>query len=141
MNPVRVLFICTGNSARSQMCEALLRKHGGEMYQAFSAGLEPKGIHPLTKVVMEEIGIDMNSHSSKPLSKYMGKEHFDYVITVCSHADESCPSVFPGAESRLHWDFEDPAAFNGTHEEKLRKFREVRELIDERIKAWLVRNN
>jgi arsenate reductase len=133
---IRVLFLCTGNSARSQMAEALLRKHAGDRFEVHSAGLEPKGIHPLTIRVLEEIGVDASAHTSKPLTNYIGKMHFGYLITVCSNADERCP-IFPGMGVRLHWPFEDPAAFQGSEEEKLAKFREVRDQIDERIRAWL----
>ncbi len=109
-----VLFLCTGNSARSQMAEAFLRQYGGDRFEAYSAGLEPKEIHPYTRQVMKEIGIDLTGQRSKHLSEYMGKVHFGYVITVCAHADESCPAVFPGMGQRLHWAFDDPAAFEGT---------------------------
>ncbi|MDT8271559.1 MAG: arsenate reductase ArsC [Desulfomonilia bacterium] len=137
MDKTRVLFLCTGNSARSQMAEAFLRKLGGDRFEAFSAGLEPKGVHPVTKQVMEEIGIDMSFHTSKHLDAYLGKMHFSYVITVCSHADASCPAVFPGAGKRLHWDFDDPAAFEGTETETLEKFRHVRDQMRERIMKWI----
>ena len=131
----KVLFLCTGNSARSQMAEGLLRWHGGRYFDAFSAGLEPKGINPYTIRVMQEIGYEMESHRSKNLSEYLG-EHFSYLITVCNHADEKCP-VFPGMGQRLHWGFEDPATFAGTDEEILAKFREIRNQIDNTILAWM----
>lgn len=137
MNCIRVLFVCTGNSARSQMAEAFVREYGGNRFEAFSAGLEPREIHPMTVRVMEEVGIDLGSHSSKHLDTYMGKMHFSYVITVCSHADASCPSVFPGAGKRLYWNFEDPAASQGTDEINLEKFRQIRDQISNRIKAWV----
>jgi len=137
MNKIRVLFLCTGNSARSQMAEAFLRKYGGEKFEAFSAGLEPQDIHPMTTRVMDEIGIDMSDHTSKPLSDYMGKIHFSYLITVCSQADKNCPAVFPGMGQRRHWDIEDPAAFQGPDDKKLFKFREIRDQIEHRIKTCL----
>ena len=133
----RVLFLCTGNSARSQMAEALLRKHGGQFYEAFSAGIEPKVIHPLTLQVMQEAGIDMSRHYSKALTEYMGRLDFAYLITVCSQADKSCP-YFPGMGVRLHWPFEDPAAFQGTPEAQLQKFRQVRDQIEAKIQSWLL---
>ncbi len=132
----RVLFLCTGNSARSQMAEAFLRKHGGDWFEAHSAGLEPKGINPYTRRVLAEIGMDMAGHSSKDLSVYLGKLHFGYLITVCGNAEERCP-VFPGMGVRLHWPFEDPAAAEGTDAEVLAKFRAVRDQIEARILAWL----
>jgi arsenate reductase len=137
MNKTKVLFLCTGNSARSQMAEALLRHHAGDQFEVYSAGLEPKDIHPNTEKVMQEIGIPLTGHYSKNVREYMGKLHFGYLITVCANAEEKCPTTFPGVGRRLHWAFDDPAAFEGTDEEKLRKFREVRDQIDERIRAWL----
>ena len=137
MHKTKVLFLCTGNSARSQMAEALLRHHAGERFEAYSAGLEPKDIHPNTEKVMQEIGIPLTGHYSKNVREYMGKLHFGYLITVCANAEEKCPTTFPGVGQRLHWAFDDPAVFEGTDEEKLRKFHEVRDQIDERIRAWL----
>lgn len=133
----RVLFLCTGNSARSQMAEAFLRQLGGEDFQAFSAGLEPKGLNPLTVRVMNEVGLDMSGHRSKGINEYLGKEHFHYLVTVCHDAEQNCPRIWPGVHARLHWSFEDPAAFEGTEEEKLEKFRQVRDQIRERIIAWV----
>ena len=137
MNKTKVLFLCTGNSARSQMAEALLRHHAGDRFEAYSAGLEPKDIHPNTEKVMQEIGIPLTGHYSKNVREYMGKLHFGYLVTVCANAEEKCPTTFPGVGRRLHWAFDDPATFEGTDEEKLRKFREVRDQIDKRIRAWL----
>ena len=136
MNKPKVLFLCTGNSARSQMAEAFLRQYGGERFEAFSAGLEPSVIHPLTVQVMEEAGVDMSGHFAKGLTRYLGKVHFGYLITVCSRAEEKCP-IFPGMGTRLHWAFEDPAAFQGTPEEKLARFRQVRDQIENVVKEWL----
>lgn len=137
----RVLFLCTGNTARSQMAEAFLRRYAGDHLEAYSAGLEPAEIHPYVHRVMEEIGIDLAGQRSKHIDEYTGKLHFGYTITVCSLAEERCPSVFPGMGQRLHWAFEDPAAFEGTEEEKLEKFRTVRDQIDQRIKEWLAKVN
>jgi len=132
----RVLFLCTGNSARSQMAEAFLRKYAGDRFEVFSAGLEPKGMNPYTVKVMEEIGVDMSTHTSKALSLFLGKYNFGYLITVCSNAEENCP-IFPGISVRLYWPFEDPAACEGDEAEKLAKFREVRDQIEAKIKDWV----
>ncbi len=137
MSKIKVLFLCTGNSARSQMAEALLRHLAGDAFEVFSAGLDPKGINPFTTRVMEEIGIPLEGHYAKHVNEYMGKIHFGYLITVCSDAEQRCPSTFPGISHRFHWAFEDPAAFEGTEDEKLKKFREIRDQIDQRIRTWL----
>ena len=136
MSNPKVLFLCTGNSARSQMAEALLRKYAGDHFEAHSAGLEPKGINPHTVRVMEEIGVDLSGHRSKDVMEYLGRINFGYVITVCDNAEANCP-IFPFVTTRLHWSFEDPARFEGADEGKLAKFREVRDQIDERIRSWL----
>ena len=135
MSKARVLFLCTGNSARSQMAEAFLRRHAGDHLEVFSAGLEPKGINPYTRRVMDEIGVDISQQQSKDLRQYLG-QHFGYLITVCANAEKNCP-IFPGVSIRMHWPFDDPADFDGTDGEKLAKFREVRDQIDGRIRAWL----
>jgi arsenate reductase len=132
----KVLFLCTGNSARSQMAEAFLRKYAGDRFEVYSAGMEPRGINPHTVRAMEEVDLSLNGHRSKPLTEYMGKVDFDYLITVCDDADKRCP-FFPGMGKRLHWGFEDPAAFVGSEEETLAKFREVRDQIDTRVREWL----
>ena len=137
MNKTRVLFLCTGNTARSQMAEAFLREYGGDRFEAYSAGLEPSVINPYIRRVMEEVGLDLSEQHSKDLAEYMGKVHFGYLITVCANAEKRCPSAFPGMGQRLHWPFEDPAAFVGSEEEKLAKFREVRDQVDRRIQEWL----
>ncbi len=133
----RVLFLCTGNSARSQMAEAFLRHYAGDEFEAHSAGLEPKGVNPLTIKVMNEVGIDISGQSSKGLDTYLGKVLFQYLITVCDDADKNCPTVWPGVNTRMHWSFEDPARFEGLDEEKLAKFRQVRDLIEQKIIAWV----
>lgn len=139
MSTTRVLFLCTGNSARSQMAEAFLKKHGGDKYEAYSAGTEPKGINPYTERVMEEVGISLADQYSKHVKEYMGRIHFAYVITLCDEAENSCPAIFPGMGQRLHWSFEDPAAFTGSEDEKLARFREARDGIERRIKEWLTK--
>ena len=133
----RVLFLCTGNSARSQMAEAFLRKYAGDRFEAHSAGLEPKRVNPFTIQVMQEVGIDISGQTSKGVDTYLGKVLFEYLVTVCDDADKNCPSVWPGVNRRMHWSFEDPAAFEGTDDEKLAKFREIRNRIEQRIKVWL----
>ncbi len=137
MSKTKVLFLCTGNSARSQMAEALLREYGGEQFEAYSAGLEPKGIHPYTRQVMQEIGVDLDGQYSKDVTEYLGKVNFGYLITVCARAEKNCPTTFLGVSHRLHWAFDDPAAFQGNEEDTLAKFREVRDQIDAQIRSWL----
>jgi arsenate reductase len=137
MSKGKVLFLCVGNSARSQMAEAFLRKYGGDEFEAYSAGLEPKGINPYTERVMEEVGVSLSVQHSKHVKEYMGKVHFGYLITLCKEAEASCPTTFLGIGERLHWFFEDPSAFTGSEDEKLVKFREVRNQIEQHIKTWL----
>jgi arsenate reductase len=136
MNKTRVLFLCTGNSARSQMGEAFLRRYRGDEFEVYSAGLEPKEIHPYTRQVLAEVGIDMAGQYAKSLSEYMGRVHFGYLITVCDRAEQRCP-IFPGMGVRLYWPFEDPAAATGTEKEKLAVFRRVRDEIEARVLEWL----
>lgn len=140
MDQTKVLFLCTGNSARSQMAEAFLRLYGGDKYAAYSAGVEPQGINPYTEKVMAEIGVDITGQRSKDLAEYMGKTHFSYLITVCAHAEERCPSTFPGVSRRLFWDFEDPAAAEGDEQAKLEIFRAIRDQIKDKVKLWVSEN-
>jgi len=137
MNKPNVIFLCTGNSARSQMAEAFLRHYADEQFNVFSAGLEPKGMNPFTVAVMQEKGFDMVGQVSKGVLEYLGRQVFQYVITVCDHADANCPTVWMGVPNRLHWSFEDPAAVVGSDDEKLAKFREVRNQIEARVSDWL----
>jgi arsenate reductase len=132
-----VLFLCTGNSARSQMAEAFLRHYASDLFNAYSAGLEPKGMNPLTVKVMTEIGISVDGQYSKSLREYLGKQLFAYLVTVCADAEAKCPTVWPGVQYRLHWKFDDPAAAQGTDEHKLAKFREVRDQIEAAIKTFV----
>ena len=132
----RVLFLCTHNSARSQMAESLLRHLAGDRFEAYSAGTEATHVRPLAVRAMDEIGIDISGQESKTLNRYLG-EPFDYVITVCDEANEACP-FFPGAKNRLHWSFEDPAQATGSEEERLGVFRTARDKIRERIEQELV---
>ena len=133
----RVLFMCTGNSARSQMAQALLTMHAADLFEVHSAGLDPSVIHPLTIQVMQEIGYDMSGHTAKSVKQYLGKDQFTYVITVCSKAEDRCPTSFLGELHRLQWPFDDPAAFDGTDEEKLNVFRSVRDQISNKVQGWL----
>ncbi len=133
--PRRVLFVCTGNSARSLMAEAFLRTIGGEAFDVSSAGTQPKGINPMTSRVLLEAGIDDPRLRSKSVGAYLTEE-FDDVITVCDQAREVCP-VFPGGVRRLHWSFDDPAAAEGTDDERIAEFRRVRDEIEARIRAYV----
>lgn len=142
MSKDKVLFLCTGNSARSQMAEAFLRKYAGDQYDVYSAGLDPKGINPYTVRVMKETGIGLEGQWSKKVSEYLGKSIFRHLITVCSDAEKNCPTAFlMSAGHHEHWNFEDPAAFVGTDEETIAKFREVRDQIDRKIRDWLAERN
>ena len=119
------------------MAEALLRHHAGDRFEVFSAGLEPKPIHPLTVEVMSEMGIDTSAQRSKDVTEYLGREQFDYTIIVCDGANRSCPAGLPGVGQRLFWPFDDPAAFEGSEEETRDRFRQVRDQIDAHLQAWL----
>lgn len=136
LEKTRVLFLCSGNSARSQMAEAILRKRAGDYFEVYSAGLEPKGLNPYTLRVLDEIGVNTAVLRSKELAAFIGKQHFGYLITVCSNAEEKCP-IFPGMGMRLHWPFDDPAIFEGSDAETLKFFRSVRDQIDLKIQEWL----
>ncbi len=136
MSKPKVLFLCTGNSARSQLAEGLLRALAGEHYEIFSAGTEPKGSVLLeVKEVMREVGVDISAQWSKSVSEYLGKIHFAHVITVCSDAEENCPAVFLNMGTHDHWPFDDPAKFDeGT---RLDSTRRVRDQIEQRLRLWL----
>jgi arsenate reductase (thioredoxin) len=128
----KVLFLCTHNSARSQMAEGLLRHLGGDRFEVMSAGTEATSVRPEATRAMAELGVDISGQSSKALERYLG-ETFDYVVTVCDDANETCP-VFPGAKNRLHWSFRDPSRAEGSEEERLGVFRTVRDDIQDRIR-------
>ncbi|OPL19295.1 MAG: hypothetical protein AVO35_11145 [Candidatus Aegiribacteria sp. MLS_C] len=140
MDRTRVLFLCTGNSARSQMAEAFLREYGGDRFEVFSAGLEPSPIHPLTLKVMREKGLDLEAmgHRSKSLiDEFFRKQvHIGYLITVCRKAEDRCP-IYPWAGVREFWDIEDPASFQGSDEERLEFFRKTRDLIEGKVKDFI----
>lgn len=137
MKTRKILFLCTGNSARSQMGEALLRKRAGETFQVFSAGAVPKEeIFPPVVEVMREIGIDLSEVKPKGVEDYLGKVHFEKVIIVCAEADKQCPNIFSSAQ-RVFWPFEDPAGASGSKEEILAFCRKIRDRIDRKICEWL----
>jgi arsenate reductase (thioredoxin) len=131
----KVLILCTGNSARSQMAEGLLRHDGGDRFDVFSAGTRPTTVRPEAIAALAELGIDISGQRSKSVDEFAGRE-FDFVITVCDHAAEACPT-FPGKTQRIHWSFEDPAAVEGSAEERLAAFRRIRDQIRERLKAFI----
>lgn len=131
----KVLILCTGNSARSQMAEGLLRAMGGDAFEVSSAGTRPTGLREEAVEAMREVGVDISSHRSKSVDEFLGRE-FDYVLTVCDNARENCP-VFPGEASRVHWSFDDPAAVEGDRDARLAAFRRVRDEIEARLGEWL----
>jgi arsenate reductase (thioredoxin) len=131
---VRVLILCTGNSARSQMAEGLLGHDAGNIYDVFSAGTKPTRVRPEAITVMREVGIDISGHRSKSVDEFAG-QNFDYVITVCDNAKESCP-IFPAKTKRIHWSIEDPAAVQGSEEERLAAFRRARDELRTRLEAF-----
>ena len=137
LNKPNVLFLCTGNTARSQMAEAFLKKYAGDRFAVFSAGYVPQEINPHTRTVMAEKGFDLSGHYSKGPGEFLGKKTIRYLIIVCGNAEQTCPKTFPGVLFRLFWPFDDPAAATGTEAEQLEKFRQVRDQIDQRIQAWL----
>jgi arsenate reductase (thioredoxin) len=132
--PLRVLFVCTGNSARSQMAEAVLREIGKGAFETYSAGTEPRGVNPLTVRALGNAGIDISGARSKSVSEFFGQP-FDYVVTVCDRARETCP-VFPGGGSAVHWGFDDPAEATGTEAERLAVFERVLGEISTRLRAF-----
>jgi len=132
---IRVLFLCTHNSARSQMAEGILRQFGGERFEVYSAGTEPSQVNPLAIRVMQEAGIDISEQSSKSLSEFVGR-HFDYVITVCDQANETCP-VFPGDPQRIHWSFPDPSAVEGSDEARYQAFERTARELTIRLRTWI----
>ena len=133
--PIRVLVVCTGNSARSIMAEALLRRHGGDAFEVQSAGIEARGINPLTERVLDEAGIDHAWARSKAVTEFLGQT-FDYVITVCDQARQVCP-VFPGVHETLHWGYDDPAAVEGTEAARLAAFRSTLTMMSGRIQTFI----
>jgi arsenate reductase len=137
MNRKRVLFVCTGNSARSIMAEAVLRSLAGDRFEVFSAGMEPKGVNPLTIRALNERGIDTTGLRSKDTMEFLGQMRVHYAIVVCDKAQQSCPRIQPFAMETLYWPFPDPAAATGSEEEKLEVFRDVLTQVQSRIVCWL----
>jgi arsenate reductase len=135
---IRVLILCTGNSARSQMAEGLLRHDAGDRFEVASAGVNPSAVKPEAIQAMREIGIDIASHRSKSVDEFT-KQRFDYVIAVCDNANKQCP-LFPGGTKRIHWSFEDPAAAPGDEQARLAVFRRVRDEIRDRLKQFAMEN-
>ena len=134
---MRVLILCTGNSARSQMAEGLLRHDADAAYEVFSAGTHPSSVRPEAIAVMRELGIDISSHRSKSVDEFSGQP-FDCVITVCDNAKESCP-IFPAKTERIHWSIEDPAAVQGSQEQRLAAFRSARDELREQLRDFVAR--
>ena len=139
MEKKRVLILCTGNSARSQMAEGILRSIAGDRFEVESAGVAPSEVRPEAIEAMNEIGIDINSHRSKSVDEFTNDE-FDYIITVCDNARESCP-VFPGRAEQIHWSFDDPAAVEGSDQERLDSFRKIRDEIHGRLRRFVADTN
>ena len=135
----RVLILCTGNSCRSQMAEGFLRHLGGDRFEVFSAGIKPTEVNPLAIKVMAEVSIDISSHRSKSAMEFI-RQQFDYVITVCDNAKQTCP-VFPGKYKKIHWDLENPAEASGSEEDRLVVFRKIRDQIQNNISEFLVANS
>jgi arsenate reductase len=135
--PIRVLILCTHNSARSQIAEAMLRQMGGSDFAVASAGTEATRVNPLAIAVLEEAGYRTDGLYSKVLTRFLG-EHFDVVLTVCDEANERCP-IFPGAPERIHWSIPDPSAVQGSEEERLRAFRAVRDKLTQRLPPFIAR--
>ncbi|HYL44189.1 MAG TPA: arsenate reductase ArsC [Ktedonobacteraceae bacterium] len=138
--PLRVLFLCTHNSSRSQMAEGLLRARGGPAFEVFSAGTQPRSVHPLAIKVMREIGIDISDQTAKGIEVFATEPPMDLVVTVCDEAQEACP-FFPNARSQVHWGFPDPSRVTGTEEERLAAFRHIRDLIAAKITQFLGYNS
>lgn len=132
-----VLFLCTGNSCRSQMAEGWLRHLAGDRFEALSAGLEPRPVHPLAIETMREVGIDISGQRSKSAAEFLGRKSFRVAIFVCANAERDCPIVYPFAIQSLSWPLEDPADYEGTGDEQRRKFDEIRDRLGQLIRAWL----
>jgi len=133
-----VLFLCTGNSCRSQMAEGILREYGGDRFEAVSAGTEPaERVHPLAVQVMDEKRIDISDHEPTSVGRYLGRLPVRHLVIVCDGANEKCPRIFPGMLNRMFWPFDDPAKFVGNHAETLNEFCKIRDQIESRIKQWL----
>lgn len=133
-----VLFVCSHNSARSQMAEGLFRDMAGDRFMVYSAGVEPGALNPLSVEAMAEIGIDIAHHKAESIQKYLGHIPIYHLVVVCEKAAQTCPRIWPGAREYHHWYFDDPSAAEGSHEQKLAAFRVVRDEIKEKLASWLV---
>lgn len=131
----KIIFLCTGNSCRSQIAEGFMRNMAGDKFQVVSAGVEPTQVNPYAIKAMAEVDIDISSHKSKSVNEFLNQK-FDYVITVCNHARQVCP-VFPGQHQDIHWDIEDPANFKGSEQDKIKFFRKIRDEIKEKCLEFL----
>ena len=138
MKAARVLFLCTGNSARSQMAEALLRNLSKGKIECFSAGTDPRPLHPLAVKAMAEIGVDISAQKSKPLDRYLDQE-FDFVIAVCTRAAQQCPQ-WPHSREQIRWAIEDPSEATGDEEQRMRVFRKVRTELSHRLGLFVLAN-
>jgi arsenate reductase len=134
-DPIRVLFVCTHNSARSQIAEALLQRYGGDDFEVFSAGTEATRVNPYAVRVLADLGIDWSQAESKTIDRFLS-QHFDYVITVCDRAKATCP-VFPGSSNTLHWGLDDPSEVEGTDEERLAAFRRTQTEVSARLRPFI----
>jgi arsenate reductase len=132
-----VLFLCTHNAARSQMAEALLRHLAADRFEVYSAGLEPTAVHPLTRQVLIEAGIDVSGLHAKGVNEFLGKASVQHAIVVCNEEEWQCPRLFPFAVANVRWPFEDPMQATGTEAERLAAFRRVRDVIEARLRSWL----
>lgn len=133
----RVLFLCTGNTARSQMAEAILRARAPERFEAHSAGLQPSEVRPEALAVLREAGIATEGLRSKPVDEYLGKVHISYLITVCDHAEKNCPRIWPQGGERIFWPVDDPARVEGSLEQRLEAFRRARDELTQLIDEWI----
>lgn len=132
-----VLFVCSHNSARSQMAEGWLRHLAGERFEVASAGVEPGTLHPLAVEAMAEVGVDISKHHAKGIKEFLGRWSVYYLIIVCDKAAQTCPRIWPGSRERITWSFDDPSAAEGSHEERLDAFRRVRDEIRDQLDEWL----
>lgn len=137
MDRKRVLFLCTGNTARSQMAEAILRDRAGDRFEVHSAGLHPSEVRPETIAVLEEVGLPTSDLHSKGVEEYLGQMHIHYLVTVCAHAEEHCPRIWPQGGERIFWPVDDPAVVDGSEGERLDAFRKARDELAQLIDEWI----
>ncbi|MEM6332119.1 MAG: arsenate reductase ArsC [Planctomycetota bacterium] len=132
-----VMFVCTHNSSRSQMAEGMLRHHAGDKFEVYSSGVEPGKLRDEAVAAMQDLGVDISSHRAEGIDAYMGKVDVDYLITVCSGAEQSCPAAWPGVKARFFWDLPDPSVAEGDFAARVARYIEVRDMIKTRMDAWL----